>query len=207
MKKALLLIDLQNDFVPGGALAVSQGNEVIAIANRLQPYFEWVIATQDWHPANHGSFATNNPPQNIGDVINLDGLQQILWPIHCVQNTNGANFTSDLDTTHIKAVFQKGTDPNIDSYSGFFDNGKRKATGLGDFLLQHNITDVFIMGLALDYCVKFSALDAVTLGFNTYLIVDACRAVNLQPTDGTKALAEMEAAGVKIVQSAELYVK
>ncbi|MBP7533854.1 MAG: bifunctional nicotinamidase/pyrazinamidase [Chitinophagales bacterium] len=207
MKKALLLIDLQNDFMPGGALAVPQGNEVIAIANRLQPSFDWVIATQDWHPANHGSFAANNLPQNIGDVINLDGLPQIMWPIHCVQNTNGANFTSDLDITHIKAVFQKGTDPNIDSYSGFFDNGKRKSTGLGNFLLQQGITDVYIMGLALDYCVKFSALDAVTLGFNTYLIADACRAVNLQPTDGTKALAEMEAAGVKIVQSAELYVK
>ena len=183
MKKALLLIDLQNDFMPGGALAVPQGNEVIAIANRLQPSFDWVIATQDWHPANHGSFAANNPPQNIGDVINLDGLPQIMWPIHCVQNTNGANFTSDLDITHIKAVFQKGTDPNIDSYSGFFDNGKRKSTGLGNFLLQQGITDVYIMGLALDYWV------------------------NLQPTDGTKALAEMEAAGVKIVQNAELYVK
>lgn len=201
MKKALLLIDLQNDFVQGGALAVPQGNEVIAIANRLQSHFEWVIATQDWHPANHSSFAANNPPKNIGDVIELYGLPQILWPVHCVQNTIGANFVPNLSTTHIKAVFQKGTDPNIDSYSGFFDNGKRKSTGLGSFLLQQGITDVYIMGLALDYCVKFSALDAVSLGFNTYLIADACRAVNLQPTDATQAIAEMNAAGVKIVQS------
>lgn len=201
MKKALLLIDLQNDFVEGGALAVPQGSEVIAIANRLQPYFEWVIATQDWHPAEHGSFAANNPPKNIGEMIDLNGLPQMLWPVHCVENTNGANFVPNLDATSIRQIFRKGTDPSIDSYSGFFDNGKRKATGLGSFLTQQGITEVYIMGLALDYCVKFSALDAVGLGFATYLIEDGCRAVNLQPNDGTQALVDMQAAGVKIIQS------
>lgn len=195
--RALILVDLQNDFCPGGALEVPQGNEVIPIANTLMEQFDLVVATQDWHPANHGSFAANHPWRKPGQVIELDGLQQILWPIHCVQESFGAQFVKDLDQSSIHQVFVKGTDPMVDSYSGFFDNGQRKATGLGDFLVQRGVNEVYVMGLALDYCVKFTVLDALKLGFETYLIIDGTRAVNLQPDDGEKAIAEMQAKGAK----------
>jgi nicotinamidase/pyrazinamidase len=128
--KALLIVDIQNDFLPGGALAVPGGDEVIPVANRLHAQFELVVATQDWHPANHGSFAANHPCRRPGEIIDLNGLSQILWPVHCVQNTPGAAFAPGLDTSRFAALFQKGTDPGIDSYSAFFDNGHRKATGL-----------------------------------------------------------------------------
>ncbi len=201
---ALILIDLQNDFCPGGALAVPHGDAVVPIANRLQERFELVVATQDWHPAGHASFAANHAGRNPGDVVELDGLQQVLWPIHCVQDTPGAQLHSDLDTTNLARVFRKGTDPRIDSYSGFFDNGHRKATGLGEYLKQQGVTDVFLCGLATDYCVKYSALDAVTLGFNTWLIPDACRGIDLEPGDVEQAIAHMEREGVQIIQAKEV---
>jgi nicotinamidase/pyrazinamidase len=202
--KALVLVDLQNDFVAGGALPVPAGDEVVALANRVQPSFELVVATQDWHPAAHGSFAMSHPGKKPGDVVDLNGLPQVLWPAHCVQNTPGAAFIKALDMSRVAKVFQKGTDPGIDSYSGFFDNGHRKATGLGDFLKSQRATDVYVLGLATDYCVKFSALDARQLGFNTHLIVDACRGVNLRPRDVDRALEEMRHAGVIAVTSAEV---
>ncbi len=200
--KALILVDVQNDFVPGGALAVSEGGQVVPIANEVQKHFELVVATQDWHPADHGSFAANQKGKKPGEVIALNGLQQILWPVHCVQNTPGAAFVKTLDAARITRVFQKGTDPGIDSYSGFFDNGRRKATGLGDYLKAKGVQDVYVLGLATDYCVKFTALDARALGFNTYLVEDACRGVNLRPGDVDKALADLKAAGVVVVNSA-----
>jgi nicotinamidase/pyrazinamidase len=198
---AFLIIDVQNDFVPDGALAVPDGDAVVPAINRLQPVFELVVATQDWHPANHGSFAANHPGKRPGDIIELNGLPQILWPVHCVQNTRGAEFVPALNSTRIRRVFQKGTDPGIDSYSGFFDNGHRKATGLGDYLKGEGITDVYIAGLATDYCVKFTALDAIGLGFKTWLIADACRGVNLDPRDSKKAIDEMKSKGVEVIQS------
>ena len=134
MKKALIVVDLQNDFCRNGALEVPDANAVIALTNALMPKFDLVVATQDWHPADHGSFAANHPWRKPGQLIELDGLSQILWPIHCVQNTYGAEFVKELDITKFHKVFRKGTDVNIDSYSGFFDNGHRKATGLGDYL-------------------------------------------------------------------------
>jgi len=190
--RALILTDIQNDFLPGGALAVPQGDEVIPIANRLQKNFALVIATQDWHPANHGSFAANHPGKALYDQIDLNGLPQTLWPVHCVQGTPGAELAPELERGRIARIFQKGTDPNIDSYSGFFDNGHLKATGLGEFLKLRQVTDVFVAGLATDYCVKFTALDALALGFKTHLIADACRGVNLEPEDATKAIEEMK---------------
>lgn len=199
--KALLLVDIQSDFLPGGALAVPEGDKVIPVANRLQTHFDLVLATQDWHPAEHGSFAANHPGKQPGDIIDLNGLRQILWPVHCVQNTPGAAFAPGLDTSRFTQVFQKGTDPGIDSYGAFFDNGHRKATGLGDFLKARNVTDVFIAGLATDYCVKFTALDAVALGFRTHLLADACRGVNLNPDDVARAIAEMKTAGVQVADS------
>ena len=202
--KALILVDLQIDFCPGGALEVREGDVVIPLANELMPQFELVVATQDWHPADHKSFAANHPWRKPGQVIDLNGLPQVLWPIHCVQESFGAEFVPGLDTERIDAIFQKGTDPEIDSYSGFFDNGHRKATGLGDFLKEKNVTEVYVMGLATDYCVKFTALDALELGFETYLIEDACRGVDLQAGDVAAAIQEMDGAGVRLIRSSDL---
>ena len=200
---ALILVDLQNDFVEGGALQVPHGNDIISFANSLQKNFNLVVATQDWHPANHESFAINHKGKNLFDVINLHGVQQVLWPIHCVQNTHGADFVPGLEQNNWSAVFQKGTDPSIDSYSGFFDNGKRRATGMGDFLKGQGVTDVYVLGLATDYCVKSTALDAIGLGFHTTLIEDACRGVDLQSGDISAALDEMRKAGIKIKTTEE----
>ncbi len=198
--RALILTDLQNDFMPGGALPVPDGNEIITLINRLQSSFDLVLATQDWHPSNHGSFAANHPGKNPGDIIMLNGLEQILWPVHCVQNTKGADFVGELDTSLIDRIFKKGTDPEIDSYSGFFDNGHKKDTGMGNYLKEKSVTDVYILGLATDYCVKFTAIDASHLGFNTFLIADACRGVNLNPGDVDSAIGEMEKAGVSVIR-------
>ncbi len=196
--KALLLVDIQNDFLPGGALAVAEGDQVIPLANRLQKQFDLVVASKDWHTANHGSFAANHPGKRPGDIVELNGLRQILWPVHCVQDTPGAAFSAKLDTSRFAQVFQKGTDPGIDSYSSFFDNGHRKATGLGDFLKARKVTDVFLAGLTTDYCVRFSALDALALGFRVHVILEACRGVNLSPGDVAQAVAEMKRAGVDV---------
>jgi len=189
--RALILVDIQYDFVPGGALAVREGDLVVPLANRLMPKFDVVVATQDWHPPDHGSFAANHPGKRIGEVIDLNGLPQVLWPVHCVQFTSGAAFVRGLEVERIAQVFQKGTDPRIDSYSGFFDNGHRKATGLGEYLKSKNVTDVYVCGLATDYCVKFTALDAVQLGFKTHLYANASRGVNLKPGDVDRAIEEM----------------
>ncbi len=197
--RALILVDLQNDFVPGGALAVPEGDAVIPIANAVQRDFDLILATQDWHPSDHGSFAANHPGKRIGDVIDLDGLPQVLWPVHCVQGTRGAELVSSLDQSRITRIFRKGTDPRIDSYSGLFDNGHRKSTGLGEFLRERNVTSVFVLGLATDYCVKFTALDARQKGFGVTLIENACRGINLRPGDVDEAIEEMRLAGVQII--------
>jgi nicotinamidase/pyrazinamidase len=204
---ALILVDIQNDFLPGGALPVPQGDQIVPVVNRLQPDFDLVVATQDWHPAEHGSFAANHPGHRPGERIQLAGLEQILWPIHCVQATPGAAFAKGLDLSQWGQVFTKGTDPAIDSYSGFFDNGHLKATGLDEFLRRRNVTDIYVAGLATDYCVKFTVLDAVSLGYRTHLIEDACRGVNLQPTDVLEAIEEMRRAGVRIISSHQILDK
>ena len=202
--KALVLVDLQNDFLPGGALPVPDGDQVIPVANRVQKVFPLVVATQDWHPANHGSFAASHPGRKPGEVVQLAGLPQILWPVHCVQGTRGAAFAPGLETERFAKVFSKGASPEIDSYSGFFDNGHRRATGLGDYLRDRGVDTVYVMGLATDYCVKFTALDARALGLETHLISDGCRGVNLQPGEVDRAIAEMRAAGVREIPSAQL---
>lgn len=202
--RALILVDIQNDFLPGGALAVPDGDKVIPVANKLQPLFPLVVATQDWHPANHGSFAASHPAKKVFEQIELNGLPQTLWPVHCVQNTKGAELAPALNRDRIAKIFPKGTDRGIDSYSGLFDNGHRKSTGLGEWLKAQGVTDVYVCGLATDYCVKFTALDAAQMGFKINLIEDASRGVNLQPTDVRDAIAEMKRAGVTVVQSADL---
>lgn len=201
-RKALILVDIQNDFLPGGSLAVEHGDDVIPVANAVQHGFDLVVATQDWHPANHGSFASNHEGKKPGDVIELHGLQQVLWPDHCVQGTRGAEFHRDLDLNRVQRVFRKATDPEIDSYSAFFDNGHLKSTGLGDFLKSEGVEEIYIVGLATDYCVRFTAFDGLELGFRTYLLEDGVRGVNLSPNDSADAIEAMRAAGVIITNSA-----
>jgi nicotinamidase/pyrazinamidase len=201
---ALIIVDLQNDFLPGGALAVPRGDEVIPLANELQGGFDLVVATQDWHPPNHGSFAANHPGKKPGDRVMLEGVEQILWPVHCVQHTRGAEFAPSFDTSRIVHVFHKGTNPQIDSYSTFFDNAHRRHTGLADYLKKREIKDIYLMGLALDYCVKYSTLDARQLGLNTHVIIDGCRGIDLDPGDIDRALDEMKRVGAILLQSREL---
>jgi nicotinamidase/pyrazinamidase len=205
MKKALLMVDLQNDFMPNGALPVPEGDAVIPLANDLQAFFNCIVATQDWHPKNHGSFAVNHPGLAPGGYINLAGLTQILWPMHCVQGSYGAELVKGLNTDRIAKVFKKGIDPNIDSYSGFFDNGQRKATGLENFLKEKSIREVYVMGLALDYCIKYTVLDACRLGFSTFLIVDACRGVNRHSEDSMLAIQAMQQAGAQLIYSVDIF--
>jgi nicotinamidase/pyrazinamidase len=202
--KALILVDIQNDFLPGGALAVPDGDAIIPVANRLQAAFPLVVATQDWHPAHHGSFAANHPDQKVFEQTELNGLPQTLWPAHCVQGTRGAELAPALRRERIARIFPKGADAGLDSYSGFFDNGHRQSTGLGEWLKAAGVTEVFVCGLATDYCVKFTALDAAQTGFKTHFIEDASRGVNLQPEDVKNAIAEMNRAGVAIVQSSDI---
>jgi nicotinamidase/pyrazinamidase len=202
--KALIIVDLQNDFLPGGALPVPHGDEVIPLANELQQRFELVLATQDWHPPDHGSFAENHPGKKPGDRVMLDGIEQILWPVHCVQNTHGAEFAPSFDTSRIAHVFHKGIDPKIDSYSTFFDNAHRRETGVADYLKKRAISEIYLMGLALDYCVKYSTLDARHLGLNTRVILDGCRGIDLEPGDIGRALEEMKRARAVLLKSSEL---
>ena len=201
---ALIIVDLQNDFLPGGALPVPHGDEVIPLANELQRRFELVVATQDWHPPDHGSFAANHPGKKPGDRVMLDGTEQILWPVHCVQNTHGAEFAAEFDTSRVAHVFHKGIDPMIDSYSTFFDNAHRRETGLADYLKKRAINEIYLMGLALDYCVKYSALDARQLGLSTRVILDGCRGIELEAGDIGRALDEMKRAGAVLLKSTDL---
>ncbi len=196
---ALLLIDIQNDFMPGGALAVPGGDEVIPVVNALMPQFELVIATQDWHPADHGSFAANHPGKTVFEQTELDGLPQTLWPVHCVQNTGGALFAPGLDTRRIARVFTKGLNPQIDSYSGLFDNGHRASTGLAEWLRAQGVAHLTVAGVATDYCVKFTVLDALGQGFAVAVVDAACRGVNLRAGDAERAIEEMRARGAVIV--------
>ena len=182
---ALVLVDIQNDFCPGGSLAVEGGDEIVPVINELQKKFELVVATKDWHPPDHSSFES-------------------LWPPHCVQDTEGAEFVEGLDTSRIAHTFLKGTDPAVDSYSGFFDNEHKLSTGLGDWLRAHGVTGVTIAGLATDYCVKFTALDALRLGFETMVVADACRGVEVNEGDTARAIEEMRRAGARIVESQEI---
>lgn len=199
--RALILVDIQNDFCPGGALAVQEGDRIVPLVNRLAPRFDLVVATQDWHPAGHGSFASSHPGAAPGTLGELAGLPQVFWPDHCVQGSPGAAFHPELDLRPVEAIFRKGTDPAIDSYSGFFDNGHRKSTGLAGYLKEKGVDEVTVVGLATDYCVKFTALDAAKQGFRTTVVEDACRGVELQPGDVAKAFEEIRAAGVRVVRS------
>lgn len=203
--KALIIVDVQNDFLPGGALAVDKGYQVIPTINQLQDKFELVVATQDWHPAEHKSFASQHEGRSVFEEINLNGLPQVLWPDHCVQETKGAAFSSDLDQKRIEAISRKGMEINIDSYSGFFDNGKKKATGLGAYLKGRGVTSVYVAGLAADYCVYFTALDALDLGFESSIITDATKAIDEKEL--VKKLQHFSSKGGKEITSHQIIAK
>jgi len=202
--KVLLLVDLQNDFLPGGSFPIETGNEIFPAINKLLKYpFDIILATKDWHPPDHGSFAANHH-KAVGEKIMLNGLEQILWPTHCVQNTHGSEFAPGWNTGQIDEVFFKGTDKLIDSYSAFYDNAMQKSTGLAAFLKKIKASEIYIAGLATDYCVKYSVLDALNLGFIVYVVTDACRGINLAPQDSQEALAEMQEEGAHLITSDEL---
>jgi nicotinamidase/pyrazinamidase len=202
--RALLLIDLQNDFMPGGLLPVARADEVVAVANTIMLRFDVVVATMDWHPEGHASFASSHPGRRPGDEVEVGGVSQRLWPDHCVQWSPGASLHSALEVAGLTHVVRKGTDKAIDSYSGFFDNGHLKDTGLADYLRSRAVTGLWIAGVATDYCVKYTALDARALGLPTAVVVDGCRGVDLNPGDVDSALFEMRAVGCDMVISSEV---
>lgn len=200
--KTLIIIDVQNDFIPGGALEVPEGDEIISVINGIQSHFDLIVATQDWHPQNHKSFASRHVGKNVFDKIALQGLDQILWPDHCIQGSGGAEFHHALHTDKIEAIFRKGMDTEIDSYSGFYDNGHARSTGLAGYLREKGATTLYFCGLAADFCVSFSVRDALLEGFECCWIEDATRAINKK--EFVKIKAELSEQGVAFVQSREL---
>ncbi len=201
--RALLVIDIQNDFTPGGALAVPQGDAVVPLVNRLAAGFGNVVMSQDWHPAGHISFASSHPGEKPFDVIELPYGPQVMWPDHCIQGSHGAEFHPQVDIPHTQLIVRKGGNPLVDSYSAFFEADRKTTTGLAGALREKGIDTVYVAGLALDFCVTWTALDARREGFVTYVVVDACRAID---NDGSleQALSEMQDAGVIFIQSRQL---
>jgi nicotinamidase/pyrazinamidase len=197
--KALILVDIQNDFLPGGALAVPDGDQILTTVNNLVNKFDLVVATQDWHPKDHKSFASNHEGKSPNEVIELHGMEQILWPDHCVQTTHGAEFSDHLNVKPVEVIIRKGTDPEWDSYSGFYDNGHKKSTGLSDYLKGRKVTEVYVVGLAGDVCVFFTAMDAIKEGFKTFLIEDATRP--LSEDDFREAKEKIRSDGGVVIQS------
>lgn len=198
MTSALIIVDVQNDFSPSGALPVGEGHEIVPIINQLMGHFDYVIATQDWHPAGHASFASTQQ-RKVGEVINLGGEEQYLWPDHCLQGTYGAEFINGLYLDGIDKIIRKGVDQAVDSYSGFFDNRRQNQTELADYLKEKKVNKVYVTGLATDFCVKFTALDSCELGFTTSVIMDACRGVNPDDIDTVSIL--LQQAGCQIDHS------
>jgi nicotinamidase/pyrazinamidase len=197
--KTLIIVDPQNDFMPGGSLAVPSGDEIIPIINELQEKFDLVIASQDWHPEGHASFASSHKGKNEFETIELNGIEQVMWPEHCIQNTEGAEFHKELKTAKIEAIFRKGTSLEIDSYSAFYDNKHLKSTGLAGYLKEKNAQDLYFCGLAAEICVHFTAKDAIKEGFKATIIEDATRA--LKTEDFEKAKAELKELGGKVITS------
>jgi nicotinamidase/pyrazinamidase len=197
--KTLIIIDAQNDFMPGGPLEVAKGDKIIPVINQIQKKFDLVIATQDWHPENHISFASNHKDKKPFDKIEWQGMEQVLWPDHCVQNTKGADFHPALNMKKVEAVFRKGMDREIDSYSGFYDNGHKKNTGLAGYLRARQADELYFCGLAADVCVQFSIKDALKEGFSATLLEDATRPIDEKEFEKIKN--ELKKKGCNIVQS------
>ncbi|WP_410877542.1 bifunctional nicotinamidase/pyrazinamidase [Myroides sp. DW712] len=199
--RALVVVDLQMDFLPNGALAVQEGDLIIPSINAIQDHFDLVVATQDWHPVDHQSFASQHENQGVYDVIELEGIPQVLWPDHCIQGTAGAAFSEAWDSNPVAAVFRKGMNKHIDSYSGFYDNNKREATGLLGFLKEKNVTEVYVCGLAAEYCVFYTAMDARNTGFDTYFLAFATKPISAEGLEQAKV--KLKANGVVIVNESE----
>jgi nicotinamidase/pyrazinamidase len=193
----LLVIDVQNDFCPGGALPVPEGNAVVPIINRLARHFSHIVLTQDWHPADHASFASHYPGHRAFETITVGYGRQTLWPDHCVQGSTGAAFHPDLDLPRAELILRKGFRREIDSYSAFFENDRKTATGLAGWLRERGFRRLFLSGLATDYCVAWSALDAIAAGFEAILLPEACRAIDLEGSLAA-ALTAMRQAGIRI---------
>ncbi|MFJ5254136.1 bifunctional nicotinamidase/pyrazinamidase [Pseudomonas sp. NPDC088414] len=202
-RSALLVIDVQNDFTPGGQLAVPEGDRIVPLINRLGDLFKQVIIAQDWHPSGHASFASSHPGRKPYEVIQLPYGEQTLWPDHCVQGTVGAGFHPELNLPHAQLIIRKGCNPDIDSYSAFLEADRRTTTGLAGYLKERGIDTVYMVGLALDFCVMFSALDARAAGFNAFVLLDACRAIDMEGSLAA-AMERMQTAGVGLIQSNQL---
>lgn len=202
-RDVLLVVDIQNDFCPGGALAVPRGDEVVPVINRLSRAFDHVVLTQDWHPAGHSSFASVHPGKKPYDIVEMFYGPQILWPDHCVQGTHGAAFRSDLDVPHVELIIRKGYRPRIDSYSALFENDHNTPTGLAGYLRERGLGRVFLAGLAFDFCVRYSAEDAAAAGFEVVVVEDACRGIDLNGSvaDTRRMLAAM---GIPLLGSADI---
>ena len=203
MKNCLIITDIQNDFCPGGALAVAEGNEIIPIVNSLAQKFDKVVATQDWHPSDHVSFAAAHNKE-LYDVITIDGIQQVMWPVHCVQGSFGADFHKDLDLRPVDLIIRKGSHRSIDSYSTFMENDKKTFTGLHSYLQGFAIQDLYFCGLATDYCVYYSAVDARNMGFNVSVILDACRGVDVPAGNIAATVQAMKERGIRILNHNDL---
>jgi len=202
--KACIIVDVQNDFCPGGALAVPGGDEIIPVINSIMPSFPFVTATMDWHPPGHVSFAETHPGQEVFHTIEFEGLDQFLWPTHCVAGTDGAALHPGLDMVPVNLVLRKGTNIKLDSYSAFFENDKKTPTGLAGALKEIGVDTVYLCGLALDVCVYFTAMDARRLGFTTFLIEDACRGVNVPEGRLQETMQDMKSRGVRFIDSGEV---
>jgi nicotinamidase/pyrazinamidase len=203
MKKALILVDIQNDFLPGGSLAVSKSDEILPVVKRLVKMpFDLKVATMDWHPPHHYSFASSWGKKH-GDLISIEGEEQILWSDHCVQGSFGAELSKELQGEHFHFIAHKGSDMKIDSYSTFFDNRKKRSTGLETFLKDNQVDELYFAGVATDYCVYYSAMDALDLGFRVYVITDGCRGIELFPGDIARACLEMKKRGVEFITADE----
>lgn len=202
---ALIIVDVQNDFLPGGALEVPGGDRIIPVINDLQDHFDLVVATQDWHPGGHSSFASQHAGKEPFDKISTNDMTQTLWPDHCVQGSAGAELSRDLHTESIEAIFRKGTNPRIDSYSGFYDNQHEKSTGLAGYLRDRDVDEVYVCGLAADVCVYFTALDSLRENFRTTVIEDATKA--LDDEEFEKAVREIRRKGGMVISAEEVLAK
>ena len=204
MKTALIIVDLQRDFCPGGALAVDEGDAIVAPINAVADKFDIVVATRDWHPANHVSFASNHPGASVQDIIQVNDIEQVLWPDHCVQNSSGADFHPDFNQGVLDLILHKGTNPGLDSYSAFFENDHTTPTGLEGYLKGLDADELYFCGLATDYCVYYSVIDALSLGFSVHLLSDCVRGVDFPADNVRTRLDEMRSKGASFKESQEL---
>lgn len=203
-RDVLIVTDVQNDFCPGGALAVGEGDRIVPVINGIIDRFHRIVATQDWHPKHHMSFASNHPGKKPYDQVELGGIVQTLWTDHCVAGTPGAGFHPGLNPDRFDIIVRKGTNPAVDSYSAFLENDKKTRTGLDGYLKSIGADRVFFCGLATDYCVFYSAMDAASFGFDTLVIIDACRGIDVPAGSIERSIGEMKGKGIRMIESKEL---